>query len=152
MGASYGGYATLMGLIKHPQVFRAGVEWAGVTDIQLMFTSTESDASEENLGYSMRTLIGDPDSEADAEMFRKNSPLLRAAELKQPLLMAHGVDDRRVPLEHARRFGSAVKANNGNVTTIYYDNESHGWRNEKNRIDFWKQVEAFLDKNLKNAQ
>nr|WP_315216994.1 alpha/beta fold hydrolase [uncultured Duganella sp.] len=153
MGASYGGYATLMGLIKHPQVFRAGVEWAGVTDIELMFTSIESDASEENLGYSMRTLIGDPDSAADAEMFRKNSPLLRAAELKQPLLMAHGVDDRRVPLEHGRRFGNAVKANNNNnVTAIYYDNESHGWRNEKNRVDFWKQVEAFLDKNLKNAQ
>ena len=151
MGASYGGYATLMGLIKHPQVFRAGVEWAGVTDIGLMFTSIESDASEENLGYSMRTLIGDPDNAADAEMFRKNSPLLRAAELKQPLLMAHGVDDRRVPLEHGRRFGNAVKANNANVTAIYYDNESHGWRNEKNRVDFWKQVEAFLDKNLKQA-
>ena len=152
MGASYGGYATLMGLIKHPQIFGAGVAWAGVTDIKLMFTSTESDASEENLGYSMRTLIGDPDSEADAKMFRENSPLLRAAELKQPLLMAHGLDDRRVPLEHARSFASAVKANNSHVTSLYYDNEGHGWRNEKTRLDFWRQVETFLDTNLKNRK
>jgi dienelactone hydrolase len=149
MGASYGGYATLMGLIKDPQIFRAGVEWAGVTDIKLMFTSLESDMSEENLGYSMRTLVGDPDT--DAALFAKNSPLLRAAELKQPLLMAHGSDDRRVPMAHADRFRSAVQAHNRNVTSIVYDNEGHGWRNEKNQIDFWQKVEAFLDKNLKQA-
>jgi dienelactone hydrolase len=149
MGASYGGYATLMGLIKNPEIFRAGVEWAGVTDIQLMFTSFKSDASEENLGYNMRTLIGDPDT--DIEMFSKNSPLLRAAELKQPLLMAHGRDDIRVPEIHAIRFSDAVRANNHNVTAIMYDNEAHGWRNEATRIDFWQRVEAFLEKNLKAA-
>lgn len=152
MGASYGGYATLMGLIKDPHIFRAGVAWAAVTDIGLMFTSTQSDASEENLGYSMRTLIGDPDNPADAKMFRDNSPLPRAAELKQPLLMAHGLDDRRVPLEHARSFASAVKAGNSHFTAVYYDNEGHGWRNEKTRLDFWRQVETFLDENLKNRR
>ena len=152
MGASYGGYATLMGLIKHPQLFRAGVEWAGVTDIKLMFTSIESDASEENLGYSMRTLIGDPDSEADADMFRKNSPLLRAAELKQPLLMAHGGDDRRVPVDHANRFANALRGHNDQATLLIYDNEGHGWRTEQTRVDFWGRVDAFLDKNLKHAQ
>lgn len=152
MGGSYGGYATLMGLIKDPQIFRAGVEWAGVTDIGMMFTSTESDASEENLGYSMRTLIGDPDDKADAAMFRRNSPQLRAAELKQPLLMAHGAGDRRVPLAHARSFRDAIKSHNANVTSIIYDDEGHGWRKEKTRIAFWQQVEAFLDKNLKHAE
>ncbi|HEX7985703.1 MAG TPA: prolyl oligopeptidase family serine peptidase [Duganella sp.] len=152
MGASYGGYATLMGLIKDPKIFRAGVEWAGVTDIKLMFTSSESDASQEDLGYSMRTLIGDPDAEADAAMFLRNSPLLRAAELKQPLLMAHGAADRRVPIAHASRFRDAVKAHNPNVTSIVYNDEGHGWRNEQTNIAFWQQVEAFLDKHLKNAQ
>jgi dienelactone hydrolase len=152
MGGSYGGYATLMGLIKDPQIFRAGVEWAGVTDIKLMFTSTESDASEENLGYSMRQLIGDPNSEADATMFRRNSPLARAAELKQPLLMAHGGGDVRVPLAHARSFGNAVKDHNKNVTSIVYDDEGHGWRKEQTNIAFWTQVEAFLDKHLKRAE
>ena len=152
MGASYGGYATLMGLIKDPQVFRAGVEWAGVTDIKLMFTSSESDASQEALGYGMRTLIGDPDSEADAAMFRRNSPLLRAAELKQPLLMAHGGGDRRVPIAHASRFRDAIQAHNPNVTSLIYPKEGHGWRNEQTNIAFWQQVETFLDKHLKRAE
>ncbi|WP_332854690.1 alpha/beta hydrolase family protein [Duganella sp. S19_KUP01_CR8] len=150
MGASYGGYATLMGLIKDPDIFRCGVEWAGVTDISLMFTTAQSDTSEESLNYSMRTLIGDP--QADAALFRTNSPLLRAAELKQPLLMAHGFEDRRVPLVHADRFRDAVKAHNAKVSYVIYNNEGHGWRHENNRIDFWKQVEAFLERHLRQAE
>jgi len=151
MGASYGGYATLMGLIKDPDVFRCGVEWAGVTDIKLRFTSTQSDASQETLGYDLRLLVGDPDNPADAEMLRQNSPLLRAAELRQPLLMAHGLMDRRVPIEHANSFASAVKAHNPNVTSIIYNDEGHGWRHPENSIAFWQQVETFLDRNLKQA-
>jgi dienelactone hydrolase len=147
IGASYGGYATLMGLIKHPEIFRAGVEWAGVTDIGLMFDTPYSDASQESLNYGMRTLIGDPDK--DAELLRKNSPLLRAVELKQPLLMAHGLEDLRVPVVHANSFRDAVKRNNANVEFITYANEGHGWRHADNRIDFWKRVDAFLEKNLK---
>jgi prolyl oligopeptidase PreP (S9A serine peptidase family) len=147
VGASYGGYATLMGLIKEPQLFRAGVAWAGVTDIGLMFDTPQSDASREWLNYGMRTLVGDPDK--DAELFRKNSPLLRAAELKQPLLLAHGLEDTRVPVEHANRFRDAVRQHNPNVELITYANEGHGWRHADNRIAFWKRVDAFLEKNLK---
>jgi len=150
MGGSYGGYATLMGLIKDPQIFRTGVSWAGVTDLGLMFTSVMSDASEESRSYSMRSVIGDPD--ADAEMFRKNSPLQRAAELKQPLLLVHGAKDSRVPIEHAARFYSAVKMNNPNVRLITYSEEGHGWMYESTRLAFWKEVEAFLDTNLKQAR
>jgi len=149
MGASYGGYATLMGLIKHPDIFRCGVEWAGVTDIGLRFNTPQSDASQETLNYSLRTLIGDPDQ--DAEQFRKHSPLLRAAELGQPLLMAHGLEDRRVPVEHAQRFYDAVKRRNSNVELITYYNEGHGWRHQDNRIAFWQRVEAFLERHLRQA-
>jgi dipeptidyl aminopeptidase/acylaminoacyl peptidase len=149
MGASYGGYATLMGLIKNPEIFRAGVEWLGVADITMMFNTPQSDASQEALNYSMRTLIGDPDK--DAERFNKNSPLLRAAELKQPLLMAHGSEDVRVPIVHASSFRDAVRRSNNNVEFIAYTNEAHGWRHADNRIAFWQRVEAFLDKNLKTS-
>jgi dipeptidyl aminopeptidase/acylaminoacyl peptidase len=151
MGASYGSYATLMGLIQNPEVFRCGVEWAGVTDIDLLFSTTYSDASQENLKYGMRTLIGDPDNATDAARFRQYSPLLRAAELKQPLLMAHGLEDRRVPIVHATGFYDAVKRSNPNVELITYPNEGHGWSKEETRIAFWQRVEAFLDKNLKQA-
>ena len=146
MGASYGGYATLMGMIRDPDLFRCGVEWAGVTDLDLFLTAVESDMSEDARRYTMQTLVGDP--KADAAQLAEFSPLRRAAELKQPLLIAHGSEDRRVPVVHATRFRSAVAEKNRNVEWISYPNEGHGWRNEATTIDFWKRVEAFLAKNL----
>ena len=148
MGASYGGYATLMGLIKDPAIFRAGVAWSGVTDLQLMFTSLQSDATEEALDYGMRATIGDP--ERDAALFRTNSPLRRAAELKQPLLLAHGIDDLRVPIQHASDFYGAVKAHNKQVQLVTYDDEQHTWRKQQTILDFWQRVDTFLDTNLKH--
>ena len=66
--------------------------------------------------------------------------------------MAHGGDDRRVPVDHAHRFAGAVRSHNDKVTQLIYDNEGHGWRTEKTRVDFWGRVETFLDKNVKQAQ
>jgi dienelactone hydrolase len=146
MGASYGGYATLMGLVRNPEVFRAGVEWAGVTDIELMFTSVESDASEDARQYDMKTLIGDPLK--DPAAFAGVSPLVQAGRITQPLLIAHGAQDKRVPIVHAAKFRSAVTEKNRNVEYVVYPEEGHGWRHEADDIDFWKRVEAFLDKNL----
>jgi acetyl esterase/lipase len=146
MGASYGGYATLMGLVRNPDVFRAGVEWAGVTDIELLFTAAESDASEDARRYDMKTLIGDALKNPAA--FTDVSPLAQAGRIRQPLLMAHGAQDRRVPVVHAAKMHDAVTAKNANVEYVVYPEEGHGWRHEDDSIDFWKRVDAFLDKNL----
>ncbi len=149
MGASYGGYATLMGLIKNPEIFRCGVEWAGVTDIGMRYSVAESDATQEVLNYDLKTLVGDP--VADGAMFAENSPLLNAGKLTQPLLIAHGTDDHRVPIVHATAFRDAVRKGNNHVEWIVYQDEGHGWHLEKDNIDFWTRVEAFLDKNLKEV-
>jgi dipeptidyl aminopeptidase/acylaminoacyl peptidase len=135
-----------MGLVRNPETFRAGVEWAGVTDIELMFTAAESDASEDARQYDMKTLIGDPAK--DPAAFADVSPLAQAGRIKQPLLMAHGAQDKRVPIVHASRLSRAVKEKNPNVEYIVYPDEAHGWHREADSIDFWKHVEAFLDKNL----
>jgi dipeptidyl aminopeptidase/acylaminoacyl peptidase len=145
-GGSYGGYATLVGLAKNPELFRTGYEFAGVTDISLMFTSSQGDATRDLLHYSMRTLIGDPDK--DAEMFKANSPTTLAALITQPVLLGHGDQDHRVPIQHGVDFRDAVQKNNKNVEWLEYADEGHGFTYEKDRIDFYKHVEAFLEKNL----
>ena len=148
-GASYGGYATLMGLIKDPDLYKCGVEWAGVTDINLMYDSGwfySSDLSNDWKQYGMPHLIGDPVK--DAAQLQATSPLLQAARLKQPLLMAYGGADQRVPLNHGLKFRDAVQAGNPQVEWVEYNEEGHGWTLPKNRIDFWGRVERFLDKNI----
>jgi dipeptidyl aminopeptidase/acylaminoacyl peptidase len=148
-GASYGGYATLMGLIKDPDLYRCGVNWVGVTDIKLLYTghwSADSDTSDMYKRYGMPALVGDLDQ--DADQLAATSPLVQAARINQPLLMAYGGVDKRVPVYHGRKFYDAVKATNKNVELVVYENEAHGWSLVKTRVDFWTRVEKFLQKNI----
>ncbi|UGQ45844.1 alpha/beta hydrolase family protein [Massilia endophytica] len=148
-GSSYGGYSTLMGLINDADLFRCGVNWAGVTDIELMYKGSwtlPSDMSDAWKKYGMPQLVGDPGK--DAEQLKRTSPLLLAAKIKQPLLLAYGSSDLRVPLYHGKRFYDAVKPTNQKVEWIEYEHEGHGWALPENRFDFWKRVEKFLDQNI----
>jgi dipeptidyl aminopeptidase/acylaminoacyl peptidase len=145
-GASYGGYATLMGLIKDPDLYRCGINWVGVTDINLMYTVSWSDFSGEWKRYGMPRMVGDP--MADAAMLKANSPLENAARVSQPLLMAYGGRDVRVPLVHGEKFRDAVTKHNKQVEWVVYPEEGHGWHKAETRIDFWGRVEKFLARNL----
>ena len=145
-GGSYGGYATLMGLVNDPDLYRCGIDLMGVTDIGLMYTghwSFASDISDELKQYSMPELIGDP--VRDAAQFKATSPIAQAARITQPLLLAYGALDKRVPLYHGKQFYAAVKQHNQQVEWVVYEEEGHGWSLPKNRIDFWRRAERFLD-------
>jgi dipeptidyl aminopeptidase/acylaminoacyl peptidase len=148
-GASYGGYATLMGLIRNPELFRCGVEWAGVTDVDLMYSIQWSDLDSEYKRYGMPVLIGD--REKDAAQLAATSPIKLASKITQPLLMAYGGVDRRVPIEHGTQMRDAIRKSNTKVEWKVYADEGHGWMLPANQIDFWKRVETFLDANLKHA-
>jgi dipeptidyl aminopeptidase/acylaminoacyl peptidase len=148
-GASYGGYATLMGLINDPALYKCGIDWVGVTDIKLMYTghwSFSSDLSDTYKQYGMPDLVGDPVK--DAEQLKATSPLLQAARITQPLLLAYGGADKRVPLYHGQKFYDAVKLTNADVEWVVYEDEGHGWYLPKTRIDFWGRVEKFLERHI----
>jgi prolyl oligopeptidase PreP (S9A serine peptidase family) len=148
-GASYGGYATLMGLVNDPDLYQCGVNWVGVTDIKLLYTGHwmfTSDLSERWKQYAMPDLVGD--LEKDAAQLKATSPLEQATRIKRPLLLAYGAVDQRVPLVHGTKFRDAVQAVNKDVEWIEYPEEGHGWRLPKNRIDFWTRVEKFLNRHI----
>ncbi|OWQ90885.1 hypothetical protein CDN99_12045 [Roseateles aquatilis] len=146
-GASYGGYATLMGLIKDPGQYRCGVSWVGVTDIEYLSTISWSDMSDVWKDYGMTLMVGD--REKDAEQLRKTSPLRRAAEIRQPLLLAYGHDDRRVPLKHGQDFRSALNAaGNKQFEYVTYAEEGHGWRKLATKVDFYGRMERFLARHI----
>ena len=145
-GASYGGYATLMGLIKHPELFRCGVAWVGVSDIDLLYSNDWSDVSDVWKTHGMPKLVGD--RVKDAAQLAATSPLKRAAELRQPLLMAYGSDDRRVPLEHGTKMRDALRPHHRHVEFVVYPGEGHGFMLESSNIDFWTRVDTFLARQL----
>ncbi len=145
-GGSYGGYAALMGLIRDDKLFRCGLAWMAVTDIGLMFELKYSDLADIWRQYGMPQLIGDP--QKDAAQLAATSPLQQAARLKRPLLLAAGGVDRRVPIAHSTRFKAALPADYSGLTWIVYPDEGHGLAKPETRVDFWRQVEAFLAREL----
>jgi dipeptidyl aminopeptidase/acylaminoacyl peptidase len=148
-GASYGGYATLMGLVNDPELYQCGINWVGVTDINLMYNGHwrfADDLGESWKKYGMPEMIGDQIK--DAEQLKATSPLEQAARIKRPVLLAYGAADERVPLIHGLAFRDALVQTNKQVEWIQYDEEGHGWLLQKNNIDFWTRVEKFLDKHI----
>ena len=145
-GASYGGYATLMGLAKEPQRYRCGFEWVGVTDVELMYSIGWSDASDVWKRYGMPEMIGD--RQKDAAQLAATSPIQLAARIDKPLLLAYGGADRRVPLEHGAAFRDAVVEHNHDVDWVVYPDEGHGWRALETNVDFWTRVEKLLARTI----
>jgi len=149
MGGSYGGYATLMGLVNNPELFRCGIAYAAVTDIPLMFENgmaVLSDMNQDYKAFGAPVLLGD--LEKDAAQFIATSPLKQAARIKRTLLLAHGSDDRRVPMPHFSKMRSALQDAKADAEFIEYAGEGHGWSTLKTRLDFWGRVEKFLDKHI----
>ena len=148
MGASYGGYATMMGLARDAGRFRCGVNMLGVTDIRMMFTAAWSDLAHSdfmNHGPA-HAMIGDPDR--DAEQFKATSPVNHAAKIKAPVLMIYGGSDRRVPIDHGVDMRNALRWHGGTVEWVEYPDEGHGFRSEVNRIDVYERVAKFLEQHL----
>lgn len=144
-GASYGGYAALMGPVRHPGRYRCAISHVGVTDLSLLFSWNWSDVAPVARDHDLKLLIGDP--AADAEKLRRMSPLHRVADIKVPLLVAQGRLDRRVTPEHADRFVAAARAAGVEVERVDYD-EGHGFGSAGARADFWNRLAAFLTQHL----
>ncbi len=145
-GASYGGYAVMMGLVKDPEFYQCGINFVGVTDIMLKFSVTWSDyAGSDWAKFGMPVMVGDPVK--DAEQFKRTSPLQNADKIVKPVLMAYGGQDHRVPMVHGEKMRDALKGRVP-VEWVVYPEEGHGWNKTSNSVDFWTRVENFLNKNI----
>jgi dipeptidyl aminopeptidase/acylaminoacyl peptidase len=146
-GGSYGGYATLMGAIRYPDLYRCGVAWAAVTDPRLLYEeSWSNDSSQEVRQYLRPALMGD--LVKDADLLKAATPVERAAEIRIPMLLAFGGSDRRVPIEHGHRIRDAMRASGQQPEYVVYQDEGHGWFSARNEIDFWTRVEKFLARHI----
>lgn len=147
VGSSYGGYAALMGPVRHPGTYRCAASHAGLTDLELMVGGSGSDVAAQHLRFTYPALVGDPKTEA--EMLRRQSPLHRVADMKVPVLLAQGGLDQRVTKEHADRFESAARAAGVAIERVDYPHDAHGWFEPASHADFLQRLERFLAHALK---
>lgn len=144
MGSSFGGYSTLMGLIRTPDLYCCGIDIAGVTDWEGVIKSSAELNSDT---YAFNTaMIGD--LKTDLAMLRAVSPAYHADQIRGPLLIVHGRDDPTVPYDQAKELMSAMDKAGRPYELFAKFNEPHGILNYKNRIELYKHIEAFLAKHM----
>jgi dienelactone hydrolase len=149
-GASYGGYAALVGATFTPEVFRCAVSIVGPSNLETFMASIPPYwvSAYENLVRR----IGDPRTEAGRGLLRSRSPLSRVGAISKPLLILQGANDPRVKQAESDQIVAAARARGLPVSYVLYPDEGHGFAIPANRISSYAIVEAFLARHLGGAR
>jgi dipeptidyl aminopeptidase/acylaminoacyl peptidase len=137
MGGSYGGYMTMMGVTKAPEVWAAGVP---IVPFVNWFTEIENE--DPVLQQSDLATMGDPVK--NKALYEDRSPINFIDRVKAPLLLLAGGHDPRCPKTEAQQVVDAIKKRGGVVEYKVYENEGHGFARVENQIDAYKRVAEFL--------
>lgn len=144
MGGSYGGYATLVGLTFTPDVFAAGVDIVGPSNIMTLLQSIPP--YWEPIKAQMYHRIGNMETEPD--FLKSRSPLFFIDRIQKPLLIGQGANDPRVKQAESDQIVEAMHQQNKPVEYVLYPDEGHGFARPENRLHFYAVAEEFLTKYL----
>lgn len=140
-GASYGGYSALMGAVREPSLYRCAAGYAAPYDLAKMYKWGDIRRSDLGLLYLKRVLGEDKVDLAE------RSPSKQASAIKIPVFLAHGRLDSRVDIAHSRAMVRALKSGGAKVELVEYPDEGHGLLIEKDKLDFYTRLLAFLRQN-----
>jgi dipeptidyl aminopeptidase/acylaminoacyl peptidase len=145
MGASYGGYSTLFGLGRTPELYRCGISIAGVTDWPAFYEDSDIAEYKASKRY-WREQLGDPVK--DHYDLKSISPVNFADKITAPVLIIQGKEDQRVPQDQAKRMVAALTKAGRKPESLFIAKLGHTFGDEKQRTEIYKAVTAFLEKNL----
>ncbi len=137
-GGSYGGYMVLASLVHHGDRIKAGIDIVGIANFITFLENTA--AYRQDL---RRVEYGDERDPAMRRVFERINPTANAEKIRSALLVAHGVNDPRVPFSEAQQIADKVRAQGQNVWTVYANNEGHGFA-KKDNSDYVRAVMAYF--------
>jgi len=143
-GASYGGYAALVGATFTPDLFRCAVDVVGPSNLITMIRTIPPYWSTFIAVEHRR--VGNPDTEA--EFLTSRSPLFRVDQIKAPILIAHGANDPRVKQAESEQIVEAMKRKGIPYEYLLFPDEGHGFAKPENRLRFYAAAERFLARHL----
>ncbi|KID57353.1 hypothetical protein JF50_09035 [Pseudoalteromonas luteoviolacea] len=137
-GSSYGGYAAIMAVIKHPETFKCAASFAGVTDLESMYSRARYFINKD----VVRKQLG-----GERSLLEKVSPVSLSEFISKPILLIHGTEDVTVPVSHSKKL--VKKLRDKDVTYIELEDGDHHLSYQPHRIQTLKAMLAFFDEHLK---
>lgn len=147
-GWSYGGYATLMGIIREPELYQCAVAGAGVYDNEIQYREADFTRFTRFGKKYLDRVLG-----PTREDRRQSSPVTYVDRIETPLMLVHGDKDLRVPIEHLYALKKALKAaKKPEPKTLVLKKEPHTPRDEKNLEKMWRSILAFFETHIGPGQ
>ncbi|KFZ31387.1 hypothetical protein IDSA_01310 [Pseudidiomarina salinarum] len=140
-GGSYGGYASMMGVIREPDLYQCAVGYVGVYSLPVMKTTGDIPGRESGRKY-LSHVLGDDQAELQA-----NSPAFNVDKIKAALYIVHGEDDVRVPMAQYEALTDALDKAKIPYQSMLRD-EGHGFQLEPNKFDLYNSLDVFFTKHL----
>jgi dipeptidyl aminopeptidase/acylaminoacyl peptidase len=136
VGASYGGYAAMRGAQRDGAFYRCAVSYAGISDLGAMLKYDRDLFGKGMIDFWKK----------QAPDFAAVSPKFHAADFGAPILIAHGVADKRVPVKQSRMLASEL--NKAGKPNEYLEQKlgDHHFSRAEDRLEFLKRLKAFLDR------
>ena len=138
LGWSYGGYAALQSGVTEPELFRAVVAIAPVTDLQEL----RSDARMFTSGRNFAEFLG------DGPHLREGSPARHAERMAAPVLMFHGERDVNVLVGHSRAMDRALREAGRSSELVTFPGLEHDLASGEARGQMLERIDAFLRQHL----
>jgi len=146
MGASYGGYATLVGLTFTPEKFACAVDIVGISNLMTFLNTIPDYWMTWKSEWKVR--VGDYTTEAGRRFLEERSPLNHVHRIVRPLLIGQGANDVRVKAAESEQIVASMQRQGIPVTYVFYPDEGHGFGRPENRRSFAAVAEAFLATHL----
>ncbi len=140
-GGSYGGFMVLAAMTHYPDLWAAGVNLVGISNLVTFLenTSLYRRAHREAEYGSL---------EKDREFLESIAPINHLDKVQAPLMVVHGANDPRVPLSEAQQLVEALKARDIPVEFLVLEDEGHGIVKLKNKKVTYPAIVAFLERYL----
>jgi len=141
-GASYGGYAALMSVVREPDLYKCTIGYVGIYDLQYVYSESDIPTSWGGEEYLKRVLG------TNKQELAEFSPITHAEEIKAKVMLIHGSKDRRVPEINSEMLAKKLKSVGNAPEYLQYSQAGHGVYDESNRQELYQGLLNFLDKNL----
>ena len=145
VGGSYGGYASLMGIIRQPELYQCAAAFAPATDIKMLLKEW-GDYDEDNWDYYR--VAGSLDKKEIARI----SPIKRVEEIDRPVLLVHGTDDGRVDFDHSKKLAKKLKKEGKVYKLVELEEGSHYLSEVHERHTWLRELEMFLAEHIGSDQ